>query len=101
MPMETSIAASSALSAFGVPAERTLLDAHLRVDLLVGRRDRGVLTQRHRERACQQAGDTTEHDGVCAALAATPAISAVLLTSPSIAPNVAARNHPPETSLWV
>ena len=32
------------------------------------------------------------------ALAATPAISAVLLTSPSIAPNVAARSQPPVTS---
>ncbi len=40
---------------------------------------------------------------MCAlALAATPAISAVLLTNPSIAPNVAARSQPPETSecLW-
>ena len=36
---------------------------------------------------------------VCAlAAAATPAISAVLLTRPSIAPNVAARNQPPDTS---
>ncbi|KMO77606.1 hypothetical protein MCHUDSM44219_03266 [Mycolicibacterium chubuense] len=36
---------------------------------------------------------------VCAsALAATPAINAVLLTSPSIAPNVAARSQPPVTS---
>ncbi len=36
---------------------------------------------------------------VCAsALAATPAISAVLLTSPSIAPKVEARSHPPVTS---
>ena len=32
------------------------------------------------------------------AVAATPAISAVLLTNPSIAPNVAARSHPPVTS---
>ena len=30
------------------------------------------------------------------AAAATPAISAVLLTSPSIAPNVAARSQPPD-----
>ena len=30
----------------------------------------------------------------------TPAISAMLVTSPSIAPNVAARNAPPETSRW-
>ena len=40
---------------------------------------------------------------VCAlALAATPAINAVLLTNPSIAPNVAARSQPPDTSecLW-
>ncbi len=36
---------------------------------------------------------------VCASVAApTPAISAVLLTRPSIAPNVAARNQPPLTS---
>ena len=36
---------------------------------------------------------------VCAlALAATPAISAVLLTRPSIAPKVAARSQPPVTS---
>ena len=39
---------------------------------------------------------------VClSALAATPAISAVLLTRPSIAPKLAALNQPPETSLWV
>ena len=38
---------------------------------------------------------------VCAlAAAATPAISAVLLTNPSIAPNVAARSQPPVTSAW-
>ena len=35
--------------------------------------------------------------GACAA-APTPAISAVLLTRPSIAPNVAARSQPPLTS---
>ena len=36
---------------------------------------------------------------VCAlAAAATPAMSAVLLTKPSIAPKVAARSHPPVTS---
>ena len=51
---------SSARSAFGMPAERALLDAHLGVDLLVGRRDRGVLAQRHRERAGEQAGDAAD-----------------------------------------
>ena len=33
--------------------------------------------------------------------AATPAIRAVLLTSPSIAPKVAARNQPPLISGWL
>ena len=35
---------------------------------------------------------------LASALAATPAMSAVLLTKPSIAPKVAARSHPPDTS---
>jgi hypothetical protein len=30
----------------------------------------------------------------------TPAINAMLVTSPSIAPKTAARNQPPETSPW-
>jgi len=40
---------------------------------------------------------------VCASTPAppTPAISEVLVTRPSIAPNTAARNQPPETSAWV
>ena len=76
-------------------AEGAPLHAHLGLDLLVGGRDRGVLAQRHRERAGQQAGDAGQQHCVRAGAGATPAISAVLLTSPSIAPNVAARNQPP------
>ena len=83
-------------------AERATFDPDLGVDLLVGRRHRGVLPQRHRERARQQTGDTAEAPRcVRCAPAATPAISAVLLTRPSIAPKVAARSQPPVTSLWV
>jgi hypothetical protein len=39
-------------------------DVHLGVDLLVGRGDRHVLTQRHGERPGQQAGDAAERDGL-------------------------------------
>lgn len=49
----------------------------------------------------QQTRDPGEHHGTGAGSGGHPAISAVLLTSPSMAPNVAARNQPPVTSGWV
>ncbi len=63
---------------------------------------RGVLPRRHRERAGGEAGQPGEHDrgeSVWSRVPpATPAISAKLETSPSIAPNTAGRSQPPVTS---
>ena len=97
-PCPSASSTSSCLLGLRMLWEGPPLDADLGVDLLVGGGDRRVLAQRHRERARQQSGDTAEHDGVRLAAAATPAMRAVLLTRPSIAPKVAARSQPPVTS---
>lgn len=49
-----------------VLAEGPAFHAHLRLDLLVGRRHRGELTEPHRERTRQQARDAGHHDGLSA-----------------------------------
>ena len=63
---------SSALSACGCCWNALALHPDLGVDLLVGRGDRGVLAQRHRERPGEQTRHTADDDGVGAGAGRDP-----------------------------
>ncbi|GAB2628992.1 hypothetical protein GCM10027068_04290 [Prescottella soli] len=102
MPIEVKVSTSSASSASGcVRSARRSTRTSASICSL------DVLTEVYSPSAIENAPATRPatplRTTVCAATPAppTPAISDVLVTSPSIAPNTAARSQPPETSEWV
>ncbi len=83
----------------GVAFQLAALLGQLGRDLLALRAHRGVLAQGHRDRPGDQArGPVSSTVRAATPAPPTPAMSAMFETSPSIAPNTAARSHPPDTS---